>query len=119
MHSQGRVPPNLKCSLPRTECLVAQAVSCPKVSGQGGKSWTLLTEWCAPLQGYMPPEKGISFFFNLYKSGLCNRGSHLCELWMWSSPQALSFLAAHERPGGSMVPIAPGGSEIAAVVFSG
>lgn len=62
MHSQGRVPPNLKCSLPRTECLVAQAVSCPKVSGQGGKSWTLLTEWCAPLQGYMPPEKGISFF---------------------------------------------------------
>lgn len=95
--------------------MVAQAVSCPQVSGQGGKSWTLLTKLCAPLQGYMPPEKGISFS-NLYKSALWHRGSPLCELWMWSSPHALSFLAAH---GGSMVPISPAGSAIPAIAFLG
>lgn len=87
-------------------------------SGQGGNSWTLLTKLCAPLQGYMPPEKGISFS-NLYKSALWHRGSPLCELWMWSSPHSLSFLAAHVRPEGTMVPISPGGSEIAAIAFSG
>lgn len=34
---------------------------------------------------------------------------------MLSSTNALDFLAAHEMPGDSMIPVAPGGSEIAEI----
>lgn len=60
----------------------------------------------------MLPEKGISFS-NLHKDA--HRDSLLCELYMLSSTNALDFLAAHEMPGDSMIPVAPGGSEIAEI----